>query len=121
VHLFRAKKVWYMGGLFWDILSFIQKPWRSYTIWRYLKAVTSFLSKRKLHCIFDFTHKRQSNYQILWKPYAFIKELCSDLIFKTPKSVHLVTLSIYCIARRQAGQGGNNPGTILHPSLLHSQ
>ncbi len=24
VHLFRAKKVWYMGRLFWEILSFMQ-------------------------------------------------------------------------------------------------
>ncbi len=31
-----GKKVWYMGGLFWEILvCFMQKPWRSYTIWRY--------------------------------------------------------------------------------------
>jgi hypothetical protein len=25
-----------MGRLFWEILSFMQKPWRSYTIWRYV-------------------------------------------------------------------------------------
>ncbi len=25
VHLFRAKKVWYMGRLFWEISSFMQK------------------------------------------------------------------------------------------------
>ncbi len=35
VHLFRAKKVLYMERLFWEISSFLQKPWRSYTIWRY--------------------------------------------------------------------------------------
>ena len=34
VHLFRANKVWYMGRLFWEILSFVRKPWRIYTIWR---------------------------------------------------------------------------------------
>jgi hypothetical protein len=37
VHLFKAKKVWFMGRLFWEISSFMQKPWRSYTIWRYLE------------------------------------------------------------------------------------
>jgi hypothetical protein len=39
VHLFGAKKVWYMGRLFWEISSFMQKPWRSYTIWRYWSCV----------------------------------------------------------------------------------
>jgi hypothetical protein len=30
-----SKKVWYMGRLFRETLSFMQKLWRSYTIWRY--------------------------------------------------------------------------------------
>ncbi len=34
MHLFRAKKVLYIGRLFWEISSFMQKTWRSYTIWR---------------------------------------------------------------------------------------
>jgi hypothetical protein len=36
MQLFRAIKVLYMGRLFWEISSFMQKTWRSYTIWRYL-------------------------------------------------------------------------------------
>ncbi len=34
VHLLRTKKVWYVKRLFWEISGFMQKPWRSYTIWR---------------------------------------------------------------------------------------
>ncbi len=29
VHIFRARKVWFMGRLFWEIWSFMQKPWRT--------------------------------------------------------------------------------------------
>ncbi len=28
-----------MGRIFWEISSFMQKPWRSYTIWRYWKQL----------------------------------------------------------------------------------
>ncbi len=41
LHIFRGKKVWYMRRLFWEISSSMQKPWRSYKIWRY----TYFLGK----------------------------------------------------------------------------
>ncbi len=57
-----------MGRLFWEILSFVRKPWRSYTIWRYIKYGTAMQQKKE-----DENHLKLQKYS---------RQFCGSSIFE---------------------------------------